>query len=69
MRSRGSEGGGRGPAVLLWAPTAICRRSLACGRRRIILAPRGDGPVECDGADPEAVGTAAGSREGTKCFP
>lgn len=62
MRSRSSEGGGRGPAVVLWAPTAICCRS-------IVLPPRGDGPVECDGADPEAVGKAAGSREGTKCFP
>lgn len=51
-----------------WAPTAICRRSLACGRRSIVLTPRGDSPVECDAADPEAVGTAAGSRVGTECF-
>lgn len=37
--------------------------------RSMILPGRGDGPAECNGADPEAVGRAAGSREETKCFP
>lgn len=68
MHWRGSEGGGRDPAGRPWAPTAICRRSLASGRRGIVLTPRGDSPVDCDAADPEAVGTAAGSRVGTECF-
>lgn len=38
--------------------TAAC----SLGRRRgFVLAPQGDGPVECDGVEPEAVGPAARS--------
>lgn len=40
-----------------------------CGLRGIVLLPRGDGPAECDGADPEAEGRAADGREETECLP
>lgn len=57
-----------GPEVVPWAPAAICCRSLARGRG-IVFPPRGDGPVKCNGANPEAVDPGAGSRKGTKCLP
>lgn len=40
-------------------PPQSANAACALGRRGFVLAPQGDGPVECDGMDPEAVGPAA----------
>lgn len=42
-------------------PPQSATTACALGRHGFVLAPQGDGPVECEGVDPEAVGPAARS--------
>lgn len=62
----GSSGAAGGPPRRPGRPPQSAATASAGG---IVLPPRGDGPAESDAADPEAVGRAADSREGTMLAP